>query len=289
MALHAKIIALATVLALAACGGEQPANNSSTSAVSADVAVNPSNTNSVAEPDSNPAWQTLNIGTEANFPPLRYIDENQEVTGFHVDIIKAAAKAAELNVKFVITSDIKRLNLLPNNPNYQVILGTFADNEENRKFADFSNPIVSSKFMVFLKQESGKGEGTLDDLKGKKISIDGYYAKNPTLKDAVVKATGSESNLVIKDRYFLAWQAMARGEADAVFSDNLMFLHTEEVHKDQVNYGYKAVDLSLPNNATILFDKSQTELLNKFNKGLEEIKKNGQYDAIQKKWFGDVN
>ena len=82
---------------------------------------------------------------------------------------------------------------------------------------------------------------------------------------------------------------MARGEADAVFSDNLMFLHTEEVHKDQVNYGYKAVDLSLPNNATILFDKSQTELLNKFNKGLEEIKKNGQYDAIQKKWFGDVN
>lgn len=289
MALHAKIIALATVLALVACGGEQPANNSSTSAVSADVAVNPSNTNSVAEPNSNPAWQTLNIGTEANFPPLRYIDENQEVTGFHVDIIKAAAKAAELNIKFVITSDIKKLNLLPNNPNYQVILGTFADNEENRKFADFSNPIVSSKFMVFLKQQSGKGEGTLDDLKDKKISIDGYYAKNPTLKDAVVKATGSESNLVIKDRYFLAWQAMARDEADAVFSDNLMFLHTEEVHKDQVNYGYKAVDLNLPNNATILFDKSQTELLNKFNKGLEEIKKNGQYDTIQKKWFGDVS
>lgn len=81
MALHAKIIALATVLALTACGGEQPAGNSSTSAVSADVAVNPSNTNSVAESNSNPAWQTLNIGTEANFPPLRYVNENQEVTG----------------------------------------------------------------------------------------------------------------------------------------------------------------------------------------------------------------
>ena len=81
---------------------------------------------------------------------------------------------------------------------------------------------------------------------------------------------------------------MARGEADAVFSDNLMFLHTEEMYKDRVNYGYKAVDLNAKNDATILFEKNQTELLNKFNKGLEEIKKNGQYDAIQKKWFGDV-
>ena len=92
MALHAKIIALATVLALAACGDEQPANNSSTSAVSADVAVNPSNTNSVAEPNSNPAWQTLNIGTEANFPPLRYIDENQEVTGFQLTSLRLLPK-----------------------------------------------------------------------------------------------------------------------------------------------------------------------------------------------------
>ena len=74
MALHAKIIALVTVLALAACESEQPTNHSSTSAVPADVAVNSSNTNSIEEPNSNPAWQTLNIGTEANFPPLRYID-----------------------------------------------------------------------------------------------------------------------------------------------------------------------------------------------------------------------
>lgn len=169
-----------------------------------------------------------------------------------------------------------------------MILGTFANNEENRKLANFSNPIVSSKFMIYLRQNSGKGEGTLEDLKDKKISIDDYYANNPTLKDIVVKATGSENNLVVKSRYFLAWQAMARGETDAVFSDNLMFLHTEEMYKDRVNYGYKAVDLNAKNDTTILFEKNQTELLNKFNKGLEEIKKNGQYDAIQKKWFGDV-
>lgn len=293
MILRSKIIALAMALALAACGNESAnssvsTNNSPASTVSAQTTIPPSDVNSVVEPDSNPAWQTLNIGTEANFPPLRYIDENQDITGFHVEIIKAAAKAAELNVKFVITSNIKKLNLLPNNPNYQVILGTFANNEENRKFANFSNPIVSSKFMIYLRQNSGKGEGTLEDLKDKKISIDDYYANNPALKDIVVKATGSENNLVVKSRYFLAWQAMARGEADAVFSDNLMFLHTEEMYKDRVNYGYKAVDLNAKNDATILFEKNQTELLNKFNKGLDEIKKNGQYDAIQKKWFGDV-
>ncbi len=43
----------------------------------------------------------LNIISKANCPPLRYPDEHGHVLVFHADIIRAAAKAAELNVKFV--------------------------------------------------------------------------------------------------------------------------------------------------------------------------------------------
>ena len=235
------------------------------------------NTTAVVD-TNNPAWETLNIGSEANFPPLRYTDEHGNVLGFHADIIRAAAKAAELNVKFVVTRDIRKLDLLPKNENYQVILGTFANNEANRQYADFSDPIVTSKFMAFLKQKEGKTTGTLEDLKDKKVSIDEYYDANPAIQESLVKA-----------QYFVAWQTMVREESDAMFSDNLMFIYTQNQYKERVNYGYKAVDLGIPNEVPLLFAKSQSALLTKFNKGLAAIKSNGEYDAIQKKWFGDIN
>ena len=97
MILRSKIIALAMALALAACGNESAnssvsTNNSPASTVSAQTTIPPSDVNSVVEPDSNPAWQTLNIGTEANFPPLRYIDENQDITDFMLKSSKLLQK-----------------------------------------------------------------------------------------------------------------------------------------------------------------------------------------------------
>ena len=50
---------------------------------------------------NNSAWKMLNIISKANCPPLRYPDEHGHVLVFHADIIRAAAKATELNVKFV--------------------------------------------------------------------------------------------------------------------------------------------------------------------------------------------
>jgi ABC transporter, substrate-binding protein, family 3 len=288
MAVRSKLLVFATMLALAACGESETQVQNSDQSVASATASNVENTTAVVD-TNNPAWETLNIGSEANFPPLRYTDEHGNVLGFHADIIRAAAKAAELNVKFVVTRDIRKLDLLPKNENYQVILGTFANNEANRQYADFSDSIVTSKFMAFLKQKEGKTTGTLEDLKDKKVSIDEYYDANPAIHEALVKATGSEKDIIVKDQYFVAWQTMVREESDAMFSDNLMFIYTQNQYKDRVNYGYKAVDLGIPNEVPLLFEKSQSALLTKFNKGLATIKSNGEYDAIQKKWFGDVN
>lgn len=281
MKFRKTLIVLATSLVLAACGNEAASNNPAPS-------TEPTQAPTASAPATNPAWQTITIGTEANFPPFRYLDEHKNVTGLHVDIIKAAAKAAELNTDFLITNEIKKLETFPNNPNYKAILGTFADNDENHKFAEFSQPILTSKYMIFLKQESGVQTGTADELKGKKIAMDQYAANNPVFRDLATRLTGSPNNLVVKPRYFLAWQTLSSNEADALFSDNLLFTHTYDQYKKDVKYGYKSIDVDVPNNATVLFQKGDTELMNKFNQGLAKIKENGEYEALQKKWFNEV-
>ena len=110
--------------------------------------------------------------------------------------------------------------------------------------------------MAFLKQKEGKATGTLEDLKDKKVSIDEYYDANPAIHEALVKATGAEKDIIVKDQYFVAWQTMVREESDAMFSDNLMFIYTQDQYKDRVNYGYKAVDLGIPNEVPLLLKKA---------------------------------
>ena len=119
MAVRSKLLVFATMLALAACGESETQVQNSDQSVASATASNVENTTAVVD-TNNPAWETLNIGSEANFPPLRYTDEHGNVLGFHADIIRAAAKAAELNVKFVVTRDIRKLDLLPKNENYQL-------------------------------------------------------------------------------------------------------------------------------------------------------------------------
>lgn len=162
---------------------------------------------------SETSGNELIVATEANFFPLRHRD-GADVAGYQVELLREMAKAADLDITFTVTTDARHLNLLSNAP-YVATLGTFDPTPENKALADFTDPITVMNYMIHLRADKDS-IGTLSDLQGKKIAIDGYYASNPEFMKLLTQLTGSPDNIIVSDTFFLAWREMISGKADGV-------------------------------------------------------------------------
>lgn len=266
---------MTTILLLSAC--------SETTSHTSETTTSASSPASEANTSSETAKETITIATEANFFPLRYRD-GTEFAGYQIELLQQIAKAANMNATFVATKDARNLNLLPK-ANYTATLGTFDATPENKQLADFTDPITTMTYMIHLKNEKN-GTGTLADLKGKKISIDSYYASNPEFIKLLTQLTGSESNIFVRDTFFLAWKAMISGEVDGVFGENLVMDYTLLTHGKKVDLHVKKIDLNLPeNHRSLLVKKGNEALVKRFNDGLAKMKTDGSYDTLYRKWF----
>ena len=91
------------------------------------------------EANTNAQGKTLNVGCEGAFAPFTYIDDQGNITGFDIDLIKAIGKDLGYNVKInVMPFD----GLIPSlmTGNIDLIISGFTISEERAKKVDFSDP-----------------------------------------------------------------------------------------------------------------------------------------------------
>lgn len=270
---------MATV-ALSACSDSKSSETkSSETSASAPAASAATKTNQAQ------SGQDLVIGTEANFFPLRYRDgENPKPSGFQIEVLDAAAKAANVNIRYTYTNSASNLDKLAN-ADYNATLATFDATPENQARADFTKSITTTKFVIHMKSDN-MGTGSTADLQGKTISIDKYYAANPATMELLEKLTGSRKNIVVEGYLFSAWKSMITGKTDGVFGEDLVLDHTYHNNKDKISVKIKTIDLNLPaNERALLLRKGSDDLLSKLNTGIDKIKADGTYDALKAKWF----
>lgn len=227
------------------------------------------------------------IATEANFFPLRHRD-GANVAGYQAELLREMAKHSHLDLEFVITPYARQLELLPK-ADYTATLGTFDATAENKQLADFTDPITTMHYVIHIKSDED-GVGTVADLKGKKISIDGYYAKNPEFIHLIEKLTGSPDNIIIADTQFLSWSDMVKNRADGVFGENLVLDYTHLTHGKKMGLHVKTIKLDLPENErSLLVKKGNDALVQRLNHGLAQMKKDGSYQALYQKWFAQIS
>lgn len=273
-----KSILCATIVLLAFTGCRKNTN----------TAENTQNTQIASESSVSTQKQIITIGTEANFIPFRYRDgQNSEPLGFQIDVLSEAGKAANLEFKYVFSPNAPKLDILNQQNEYMATLATFDKTPENQALAEFSSPITTTKYMIHLKADA-HSVGSLNDLQGKTISIDSYYASNPKNMEILEKLTGSKNNIVIEKFLFTAWRNMVTGKTDGVFGEDLVLDHTINTHQNE-NIKVKMVDLNLPTNErSLLLKKGNPELLAQINQGIDAIKANGTYQKLEEKWFPKV-
>ena len=225
---------------------------------------------------NNSSNNTLRVGTEGTYAPFTYHNKKDQLTGYDIDVIKAVAKEENLKLKFNETSWDSMFAGLDAG-RFDVIANQVGVNKDREKKYKFSEPYTYSS-AVLVVRENEKDITSFNDVKGKKLaqtftSNYGQLAKDKGADITKVDGFNQSMDLLLSKR------------VDGTFNDSLSYL---DYRKQKPNAKIKAIKgHAEQNKSAFAFSKKVDEkTIEKFNKGLEKIRDNGELAKIGKKWFG---
>ncbi|WP_286886856.1 amino acid ABC transporter substrate-binding protein [Aneurinibacillus sp. UBA3580] len=217
----------------------------------------------------------IKIGTEGTYAPFTFHDKSGKLTGFDVEIAEEIARRLGVKPEFIETKwdgmfaglDAKR---------FDIVVNEVGIRDDRKKKYDFSDPYIVSK-AVLIVHESNHDIKSFADLKGKKAG----QSLTSNLTD-IARANGAE--IVPTDGFNQAIDLLAAKRIDATVNDGLSFLDLKK-QKPKVPVK-KVAEQPKGSQSGVLFRKNNPELVEAVNKALADMKKDGTYLKISKKWFG---
>lgn len=222
------------------------------------------------KPDSN----TLIVGTNAEFPPFEYI-ENDKLTGFDIDLLEEIAKrmGKKLEIKDMPFSTlIAQLQM----GGIHLIAAGLTPTKERAEHAFFTQNYVNGEPFIIVSPATKTPLLTIENLKNKNVIVnDGFTA------DAYL----SQFPEIVLNRLPTmadAFLALTSGRADAFVTAK----NTIKPFFDQ--YGSEKFVTSpiegTNEPAAFAISKQYPELVEHINKVLEEMEEDGSLEAFKRKW-----
>ena len=227
---------------------------------------------------ATPAPRVLTIGTDPTHAPFESQNEKGEIVGFDIDVARAAARKAGLEVKFVSTPWAGAFAALTQGQR-DLLASAVTITDQRRQTMDFSVPYFETTQMIAVPAKANVSG--LNDLKKVRVGVKAAT----TGEEVVVKLLGKNSASIKRfESTALALADLAAGGVDAVVADHGVISHYLAHHPDAK---FKAVaDGSFePEFYGLAFQKSQTELLTLFNQGIAGIKDDGSFQKIYEHYF----
>ena len=228
-----------------------------------------------AKEETEAAGGVLVMATNAEFPPYEYHDGG-EIVGIDVEIAKAIADKMGMELEI---EDVAFDSVIPEITSGKADMGLagMTVTEDRKVSVDFSDTYAKASQMIIVKEDSAIAGP--DDLKGVVVGV-----QLGTTGDIYVSDLEAEGTTV--ERYnkgFEAVQALSQGKIDAVVIDG-------EPAKTFVaeTEGIKMLDEAFTEEEyAIAVKKGNTELLDKINGALKELKEDGTVDDIMNNYIGD--
>ncbi len=227
----------------------------------------------------NAEEKTYNVGTEPTFPPFEMLDsETGKITGFDIDLLTAIGEDQGFKINVLSLSFD---GLIP-----AVLVGKidmaasgFTITPQRAKVINFSTPYIDAGLGA-VKLASDDSIKTLADLKDKTAAVQIGSSGQKAAED--LKAAGKLKEVVVMDNSSLAVTDLLRGRVDIVIND--IPVNTAFVKKSHNKLEMIAEPLNTEQYGFVI-PKADTELLDKVNQGLQNVRDNGTYDKIYDKYF----
>ena len=272
-----------SVFLLAACSGgsTESSQTSSESAASSEStsSAEASSKESKADTAAIDADGVFTVGFDQDFPPMGFVGDDGEFTGFDLELAAEVEKRLGMEIKYQpIAWDAKEMEI--ESGNIDVIWNGFTTNGRENDYT-WSKPYMENKQVFVVSKDSGITK--VEELKGKKVEVqvdssgEKALAENKELSD-------SFAELITTADYNTAFQDLEMGATDAVAMDIIVagyqlkkrgdgkyiILEDEPISTEEYGIGFK---------------KGNTALRDAVDATLVEMAADKTLKSISEKWF----
>lgn len=266
------LIAAVMVFTLTACSG-----TTTSSTPDKNEAASGTQSASESKTDAVPVYKAL---TNATFPPFETIDENTgEIIGFDMDLIAAIGEDQGFQVEFV---DMAFESLIPaiETGNGDIIAaGMWSGDPERIARVDFSDTYWVGGAALLVKTDN-TAITSMDSL-NTEMKVATQIATNYADDLQAMVDEGTLGEVVILDGFDTCVLQLMNGDVDAVMAGFDIVNSYMKQNPDKL----KVIgDVDTYEEMGFAVQKGNAELLEKINAGLANVKENGVYDELVKKW-----
>jgi polar amino acid transport system substrate-binding protein len=228
-------------------------------------------------------WTEVRIASEGARPPYNYLDGNNELAGFEIDLARDLCARMKVTCRF-ITQDWD--GLIPGllNRQYDAIMAALEITDEAREKIAFTKPYVRMPSAFLASKQSEINDASPDSLRGKAIGVesggahqnylDSLYKQSDikpyaTLEEAILDLAEGRLDLVIGDKDAVVdfLKTRREGQCCAIVADAP---HDPAYFGEGIGIGLRKQDATL---------KAM------FEKALDESMADGSFAKIREKYF----
>ena len=281
------IVGLVAIPLMAGCGGSTTTTAAATSTTAGGEEVGPTGPNAqaadeaVAAVTKSPNIETpktisagkLQAGSDTAFPPFEFSDGKGGYIGFDVDMMTAMCKKMGLELVVVPTAWDGIIPALVSD-RFDIIMSAMSITAERKEQINFSDPYYKNDLAITTPAD--KPIKDADGLKGKVVGVQ----VDTTGQFAVEKIEGIKE-IKKYENIITALQDLQAGRTEAVVNDEPSNAYQIRNIPELANTGTIPVD----DDYGFGMKKENEELLAAVNQAIKELKDDGVYDLIKKKWF----
>ena len=232
-------------------------------------------------------WKIVRIGVEGAYPPFSWTTDKGELKGFDIDIARALGEAMGVEIKLV-PQDWDGIIPALLARKYDAIIASMSITEERKQKVAFTNKYYQTPAKFVCKKGAIKDfdrAGVAEATAGKKIGV-----QRATIHDNFITDNGGKGSVV--KRYATqdeAYLDLAAGRVDMLLADSVAMSEGFLKKPEGQDYQFIGPDLTekkyFGEGAGIAIRKQDKDLVEMFNKAIDQIRADGTYKTIQDIYF----
>ena len=230
---------------------------------------------------SEESADTLKVVTEATFAPFEYTEDGSEdIIGFDVDMMNAIAEDQGLSIEFVNLEFDSLIPALESDQGDIICAGMNKLAGDRAEKADFGDTYFESDLMLLVKSDSDLAgiDAVTSDMK--------LASQIGTTGGDYVQALADEGKIaegVVLNQWTDCYMQLQNGDVQGVIVDKPVGEAYLNSNSDKAKF---AGDMFGDHEEyAFAVKKGNTELLDKLNTGLANLKESGKFQELVDKWF----
>ncbi len=223
---------------------------------------------------------TMIVGIDDQFPPMGFVGEDGEITGFDVELSKLVAEKLGVEAEIQpIDWSAKEMEL--NSGNIDVIWNGYTITAERIEQVEFTKPYLNNEQVLVVANDSTYNAKA--DLEGKIVGAQVESAGLAAL-NADTEFAGTLTEVPEYDDYMMALLDLGSSRLDGIAIDKIYIGYTMAQEPGK----YRMLDESLSDEYYgIGCAKGAVALREAIDKALDELYEDGSIEALSTKWFGE--